>query len=349
MQADIEGAVRIACLGAGFDWTWKIDEVEPWCAASGWQMPELTGSFNTTDTGLSVNKPLGYVRLEPDEFSCLAETHQDVRLLTAVVSDWIDPGAPVRGLTDCFHGLAVALRAELGDPARVRAGAEPTIQWDRPKVTVFLGCTENYVALSLRNPMYQQFPVSYEYYHQIDDEDGEVVEIDSGPRPVGERWREDWPGFTEAVAMTMAGTPGSGSFTLSAEGTRYGHFSVGSLYTGGYVEKRGSNIWTETESGFQLRCSISRNSAMDERFRLSGEQQSRLVADGWTRPNKRSDWQQVRVWPIPYCKFLQSADKMVSALRDHLSVGDPTDLTITTDSRIPDEPVNIELLVSVAN
>ncbi len=41
MHVDIEGATRIVRLAAEFDWTWALDDLEPFCAQAGWEVVEL--------------------------------------------------------------------------------------------------------------------------------------------------------------------------------------------------------------------------------------------------------------------------------------------------------------------
>ena len=54
MHVDIEGATRIARLAAEFDWTWAVDDLEPFCAQAGWEVVELDQTGASIRTGLRV-------------------------------------------------------------------------------------------------------------------------------------------------------------------------------------------------------------------------------------------------------------------------------------------------------
>lgn len=54
MHVDIEGATRIARLAAEFDWTWSVDDLEPFCAQAGWEVVELDQTGASIRTGLRV-------------------------------------------------------------------------------------------------------------------------------------------------------------------------------------------------------------------------------------------------------------------------------------------------------
>ncbi|MDA3637696.1 DUF6301 family protein [Rhodococcus sp. C-2] len=57
MHVDIEGATRIARLAAAFDWTWAVDDLEPFCAQAGWELVELDRTGASIRTGLRVGQP----------------------------------------------------------------------------------------------------------------------------------------------------------------------------------------------------------------------------------------------------------------------------------------------------
>ena len=57
MHVDIEGATRIARLAAEFDWTWAVDDLEPFCAQAGWELVELRQGGASIRTNLHVSRP----------------------------------------------------------------------------------------------------------------------------------------------------------------------------------------------------------------------------------------------------------------------------------------------------
>ena len=57
MHVDIEGATRIARLAAEFDWTWAVDDLEPFCAQAGWELVEFGQTGGSIRTDLRVGRP----------------------------------------------------------------------------------------------------------------------------------------------------------------------------------------------------------------------------------------------------------------------------------------------------
>ena len=57
MHVDIEGATQIARLAAEFDWTWAVDDLEPFCAQAGWELVELRHAGGSIRTNFHVSRP----------------------------------------------------------------------------------------------------------------------------------------------------------------------------------------------------------------------------------------------------------------------------------------------------
>ncbi|AGT95606.1 hypothetical protein O5Y_28945 [Rhodococcus erythropolis CCM2595] len=124
MHVDIEGATRIARLAAEFDWTWAVDDLEPFCAQAGWELVELRQGGASIRTNLHVCRP---------------------KAMT-VVRPLLDEG---------FANLTAALTSVLPIPTYSEPGPEATIRWDLPKVVVELSMRPRAIHLQLTSPKYQ--------------------------------------------------------------------------------------------------------------------------------------------------------------------------------------------------
>ncbi|MDH6279095.1 DUF6301 family protein [Prescottella agglutinans] len=149
MHVDIEGATRIACLAAEFDWTWAVDDLEPFCSHAGWGLVESDQNGASMRTNLHVSRP------KANMFS----RNSSMRYISTFVSDLADIGTPkaeVRPLlVEGFTNLDVAFTALLGTAASAEPGPEATIRWDLPKAVITLNLGFSAIHLHLKSPTYQ--------------------------------------------------------------------------------------------------------------------------------------------------------------------------------------------------
>ncbi|MCP2291729.1 hypothetical protein APR08_004667 [Nocardia amikacinitolerans] len=149
MHADIESSVRIARLASEFDWTWKLDDLGPFCAAAGWEFVREDNGAPWIRTRLAVNRPVGYI----------AKLGQRVDYLAIYVTDIADYQAPIElarpALVDHFADLGKQLTNTLGAPARSEPGDNATLRWDLPKTVVLLTASNWGIELDLTRPGYQ--------------------------------------------------------------------------------------------------------------------------------------------------------------------------------------------------
>ncbi|MFI6166306.1 DUF6301 family protein [Nocardia sp. NPDC051052] len=131
--ADYDGAVRIALLAAGFDWTWYIDkDLQRFCDAAGWSITGATKCRDDlrTDLGIqSQSATVGFVKRMFD----------DIRL---PVTDQLDKSLPwerrQKALVATFAAFGDRLIEALGPPTRCEPGATGTLLWDRYRVWIRL-------------------------------------------------------------------------------------------------------------------------------------------------------------------------------------------------------------------
>jgi hypothetical protein len=149
MHVDIEGATRIARLAAEFDWTWSVDDLEPFCAQAGWEVVELDQTGASIRTGLRVGQ---------SESIMFGRQHR-MDWISIFVSDVADDATPMTVvrplLVEGFTNLDVAFTALLGTATSAEPGPEATIRWDLPKVVVELGMSPRAIHLQLTSPKYQ--------------------------------------------------------------------------------------------------------------------------------------------------------------------------------------------------
>ncbi|BCN65235.1 DUF6301 family protein [Prescottella equi] len=149
MHVDIEGATRIARLAAEFDWTWAVDDLEPFCAQAGWELVELREGGGSIRTNLHVSRPGAHM---------FGRQHR-MDWISIYVTDLADDATPmtvVRPLLDeGFTNLDVALTALLGTATSAEPGPEAVLRWDLPKAVITLNLGVSAIDLRLKSPGYQ--------------------------------------------------------------------------------------------------------------------------------------------------------------------------------------------------
>ncbi|WP_027500998.1 DUF6301 family protein [Rhodococcus sp. UNC363MFTsu5.1] len=149
MHVDIEGATRIARLAAEFDWTWAVDDLEPFCTQAGWELVELMQGGASIRTNFHVSLPKAN----------MYRHNRSMHYFSTFVTDLADDATPmtvVRPLLDeGFTNLAEALTALLGAATSAEPGPEAALRWDLPKVVVELSMSVSAIFLDLTSPTYQ--------------------------------------------------------------------------------------------------------------------------------------------------------------------------------------------------
>ena len=149
MHVDIEGATRIARLAAGFDWTWAVDDLEPFCAQAGWELVELRQAGGSIRTNFHVSRPRAN----------MYGRNRSMDTISIFVTDLVDDATPMtvlRPLLDeGFTNLDVAFTALLGTATSAEPGPGATIRWDLSKVVVILSMSPSAIHLRLASPTYQ--------------------------------------------------------------------------------------------------------------------------------------------------------------------------------------------------
>ncbi|MEU4648166.1 DUF6301 family protein [Nocardia fluminea] len=327
MQADIEGAVRIANLAAGFDWTWTTDDLPRFCEAAGWSCVESAGDRGAEiQTDFDVEKPSALAVYNRSFLERNRRPDQQVTQLVLRVSDRVDGTLPenLRSLTDLFAELADRIATELGAPEVPSPGLEPEVRWSLPWSSIsrwrnfgasvspatailFLAMTSQAVELRIVNLTYQRW---WDDYMSRDDDDEDSGYDDDGEDldDLPEKPRT-WQEYSAALALTLTRLPLGGILVLRV---------------GGRDVARIEPTW------FGLTCQMLAQSVPRVQ-RDSGADQIFMIRNGWSVAEEGSTpegWVRSLRWPALYREFDSMADAVVTALRSIYGVADPVSLVV---------------------
>ncbi|KAB2584834.1 hypothetical protein BS297_13510 [Rhodococcus erythropolis] len=165
MHVDIEGATRIARLAAEFDWTWAVDDLEPFCAQAGWGLVESDQTGASMRTNLHVSRPTA---------NMFGRQHR-MDSISIFVTDLADDATPMTVvrplLVEGFTNLDVALTALLGTVTSAEPGPTAALRWDLPKAVISLHLSVSAIYLDLKSPGYQAWMDEPEPEYEDEDED----------------------------------------------------------------------------------------------------------------------------------------------------------------------------------
>jgi hypothetical protein len=149
LQADLDGAVRVAQLAAEFDWSWKPDDVQRFCQAAGWTVTDIFEGGATLTTDLDLARPAAYPRFRDDLKSIL--------VFVAAVPDGEYDGT-TRPASELDTDLVKRLTGLFGKPTRRRRtkrGVES--DWELPTLAITITPGDTSIGLHLNSPAYQRW------------------------------------------------------------------------------------------------------------------------------------------------------------------------------------------------
>lgn len=160
MEADLDGAARIARAAAEFDWTWTTSDVARFCEMVGWRVDDRGDLGLIMSTDLRVRRRVSTAFTDSGVAPQLAAAGQDIENFSTYVADYPLPARlPTPAEVSVQYGLLRGrLIADLGQPIR-RSGApdRPQISWEFANVVLFLSQLSRSVNLDFVNPLYQQW------------------------------------------------------------------------------------------------------------------------------------------------------------------------------------------------
>ncbi|MFE2960934.1 DUF6301 family protein [Nocardia tengchongensis] len=155
MQADIEGAVRIARIARDFEWTWGQDDIERFRLAAGWTLLRRGDYGNTslsTDLRVNLNQANAYsnrryIRGSTGRNESLERLSINI---TDVARDADD--ALTAALSKSFDQLAEKLTREFGLPSHTESKPGAEIGWVEYDHVVNVMTGSTYLLLEVVNP-----------------------------------------------------------------------------------------------------------------------------------------------------------------------------------------------------
>ncbi|GAB2555190.1 DUF6301 family protein [Nocardia sp. NPDC004722] len=310
MQADFDGAVRIAQLAAGFDWSWTVANVEQFCQEAGWRSEPLSYGGTELHTGLSVSQPWGRAEHASEFLRECCSDGGEVKELRVLVTDVADD-ATSEGhiwLVDSFAELAERLTLEVGPPLGPVNIYGPTVVWNLANAVLLLSTHIDHgtIQLKIADPVYRQWEIECADDDDDSDEDEQAELSGSDGDQVFPR---TWLELTTALALTLSRLSVGAQVELAASRDRIARFDMG---------------WQTLE------CSVSRSAARRTMGHLFDDDRAHWFSLGWswTAINGEQGWGRSIEWPARYREFEAMADAVVIALRDELKVAHPKDLRV---------------------
>ncbi|MCP2291730.1 DUF6301 family protein [Nocardia amikacinitolerans] len=156
MRADIERAAQAVRVAAEFDWTWTVNDLQPFCDRVGWQLSGLDEQFPAATTNLEVNRPDASLFVADAPTPGLPRPINQIWFrVSDVVLDRTDLGPE---LDEVFDALVQRIFELLGQRP-TGWWIEPTrgLRWDLPAVVVTAAISATSVYVDLASPAYRQW------------------------------------------------------------------------------------------------------------------------------------------------------------------------------------------------
>ncbi|MEV6102594.1 DUF6301 family protein [Nocardia sp. NPDC051981] len=170
MQADIEGAVRVARNARAFTWTWAQDDIERFALDVGWTVLDQ-GDYGSASlsTTLRVNLNRGSSYSNRRYIRGTAGRDESLERLTANITDVTrHPNEMLTAaLSSSFDLLAERLTREFGPSNHFEPKPEAEIGWVDRNVVINFVAHKTYLLLEIVNPRY------WMERHEFDDEDAD--------------------------------------------------------------------------------------------------------------------------------------------------------------------------------
>ncbi|WP_067835969.1 DUF6301 family protein [Nocardia lijiangensis] len=147
MRIEINKIADKVGVAARFDWAWTDADLEPFCAAAGWQITERGRRGAVLVTDLELARPEAHW-VGKDGLG---------NYMIVFLSDDLDANdtESVRTMYDQFADTSAAIEAVLGPPTQRKAGSDGEVRWDLSKVVIRLRLMDNGIYLRLANPEHQ--------------------------------------------------------------------------------------------------------------------------------------------------------------------------------------------------
>ncbi|MFJ4657993.1 DUF6301 family protein [Nocardia sp. NPDC088792] len=148
MHVEVDAAIEIARAAAGFEWSWTVADLEPFCRALGWQMSRRGEKSAILITGLAIDRAEAVVFLDGSRI-------REILVWVSDIADSVD-AAVGSAVVGGFEAIQSRLVEEFGLPPRMTFDEEPSSGWDLPRVVLIMSATLRSLCVSLINPESQR-------------------------------------------------------------------------------------------------------------------------------------------------------------------------------------------------
>ncbi|MGW6119290.1 DUF6301 family protein [Nocardia sp. NPDC055165] len=299
MHADIETAVSIAQLAAGFDWQWTTENAEEFYRLAGWQPKYSTENFSVLCAVPGQEFPLALVEWLPLASPDHVDPSRDLAQISIALVDpeLYENGENSAELTDLFVEISNRLRLEFGSPDDFRPGQFASLRWERPSLVIRLATSDSGVSVDLVNPAYQRWRDSQSDIFEVG------VDTVDGPRS-GNCEPRSWLEFEENLLTTLRAMKLTSCIRLRTCENGYVQFQM----------EYGQSSISITHPPASSSASLDRECLGDpagwEFYAVEGGEQ----------------WKRSVEWPAKQIEYLSMAKIAVMALRRQNKAASPEDV-----------------------
>lgn len=311
MQADVDGALRIAHLAEDYDWLWTTENAERFSQLAQFQIDQRHRDLAVLQTALRVEPSAGLLLSKPKVLASAGRPSQSVAQFSVDVTDTGDESSPTlhRSLVDSFGHLSDSFKAEFGPPTRLSPGEYPEIGWDFDEVTILLTTMDNSIALGLVNPVYlrwwgEENEGGDDAEDESDDDEDGDFDDNATDQQSALNSQLTWSGRRDALIAAVTRLPKDVELVLTTPG--------------------GSTVaFTMAESKFTSRveCAPDQYGQCDHDW---------FAANGWNSASDRTvgRWERSVAWPARYYEYEAVVDAAILVLRKPLQVANPNEITV---------------------
>lgn len=155
MRADIDRAAQAVRVAAEFNWTWTVDDLQPFCDRVGWQLSGHDQGSPSVTTNLEVNRSDALLFIAD---ASRIEPRRLIKQIAFRASDVVlDRTDLQQELDEVFDDLVQRVFEAIGQRP-TGWWIEPTrgLQWDLPAVVVTAKISATSVYVYLVSPAYQR-------------------------------------------------------------------------------------------------------------------------------------------------------------------------------------------------
>lgn len=307
MNADLDGALRIANLAADYDWLWTAENAESFCRLAQFQIDQRHPELAALQTSLCVNPHTGFMMSSRKLLASAGRPSQSVVQLSVQITDSGDESSPSlhKSLVDLFADLSGSFIAEFGSPTRWSPGEYAEIGWDFDEFTMLLTTSDSSIGLGLVNPAYLRWWGEVDDESEDESDDDEYEDDEDDEEFAGPGGQLTWIERRDALLAAVTRLPNNVELVLTTPGGSTIAFTVAE-----------AQLTSRTESG-------------PDRRGQSRHDHDWFVAHGWNlNSGSPEGWARSVPWPARYNEYEKVVDAAILVLRGPLEVENPNEITV---------------------